>query len=214
MGRGKVVLERIENKINRQATFSKRRNGLLKKAYELSVLCDAEIALIIFSNRGKLIEFASSDVNIILERYRQYHYASQVDKDATQGEPPTAYEELLRLKAKLESLQRTQRHLLGEDLESLDVKELHKTERQLDKTLSQVRQKRMQLLLNRLEELQKKEHELEEENKQLTNKLEGAQCVQPNQKSRDPSFNFHLSNVQDHTQVHRHLLEDGGRGRI
>ena len=60
MGRGKVELKRIENKINRQVTFAKRRNGLLKKAYELSVLCDAEVALIIFSNRGKLFEFSST----------------------------------------------------------------------------------------------------------------------------------------------------------
>ncbi|CAI9765205.1 unnamed protein product [Fraxinus pennsylvanica] len=60
MGRGKVELKRIENKINRQVTFSKRRNGLLKKAYELSVLCDAEVALIIFSSRGKLYEFGSA----------------------------------------------------------------------------------------------------------------------------------------------------------
>jgi MADS-box transcription factor len=60
MGRGRVQLKRIENKINRQVTFSKRRNGLLKKAYELSVLCDAEVALIIFSTRGKLSEFASA----------------------------------------------------------------------------------------------------------------------------------------------------------
>ena len=59
MGRGRVELKRIENKINRQVTFAKRRNGLLKKAYELSVLCDAELALIIFSNRGKLFEFCS-----------------------------------------------------------------------------------------------------------------------------------------------------------
>lgn len=59
MGRGRVELKRIENKINRQVTFAKRRNGLLKKAYELSVLCDAEVALIIFSNRGKQYEFCS-----------------------------------------------------------------------------------------------------------------------------------------------------------
>jgi len=59
MGRGKVELKRIENKINRQVTFAKRRNGLLKKAYELSILCDAEVALIIFSSRGKLYEFCS-----------------------------------------------------------------------------------------------------------------------------------------------------------
>lgn len=66
MGRGRVELKRIENKINRQVTFAKRRNGLLKKAYELSVLCDAEVALIIFSSRGKLYEFCSSDRYITL----------------------------------------------------------------------------------------------------------------------------------------------------
>ncbi|PKU74525.1 Agamous-like MADS-box protein AGL9 like [Dendrobium catenatum] len=60
MGRGRVEMKRIENKINRQVTFAKRRTGLLKKAYELSVLCDVEVALIIFSNRGKLYEFCSS----------------------------------------------------------------------------------------------------------------------------------------------------------
>jgi len=61
MGRGRVVLERIENKINRQVTFSKRRSGLLKKAFELSVLCDAEVALIIFSSRGKLFQYSSTE---------------------------------------------------------------------------------------------------------------------------------------------------------
>lgn len=53
-------MKRIENETSRQVTFSKRRNGLLKKAFELSVLCDAEVALIIFSTRGRLYEFSSS----------------------------------------------------------------------------------------------------------------------------------------------------------
>ncbi|KAL8233031.1 hypothetical protein R6Q57_002809 [Mikania cordata] len=60
MVRGKVVLKKIENLTNRQVTFSKRRHGLLKKAYELSVLCDVDVALIIFSQKGKLYEFSSS----------------------------------------------------------------------------------------------------------------------------------------------------------
>ncbi|XP_066379617.1 MADS-box transcription factor 14-like [Miscanthus floridulus] len=59
MRRGKVQLKRIENKINRQVTFSKRRSGLLKKAQEISVLCDAEVALIIFSTQGKLYEYST-----------------------------------------------------------------------------------------------------------------------------------------------------------
>ncbi|KAF2601097.1 hypothetical protein F2Q70_00026584 [Brassica cretica] len=47
--RGKIEIKRIENTTSRQVTFCKRRNGLLKKAYELSVLCDAEVALVVFS---------------------------------------------------------------------------------------------------------------------------------------------------------------------
>lgn len=58
--RGKIQIKRIENTTNRQVTFCKRRNGLLKKAYELSVLCDAEVALVVFSSRGRLYEYANN----------------------------------------------------------------------------------------------------------------------------------------------------------
>ena len=60
MVRGKTQMKRIENATSRQVTFSKRRNGLLKKAFELSVLCDAEVALVVISPCGKLYEFASA----------------------------------------------------------------------------------------------------------------------------------------------------------
>ncbi|KAI3420586.1 uncharacterized protein J3R85_012670 [Psidium guajava] len=60
MARGKIQMRRIENAASRQVTFSKRRSGLLKKAYQLSVLCDAEVALIIFSQKGRLYEFSSN----------------------------------------------------------------------------------------------------------------------------------------------------------
>ena len=59
MGRGKIEIKKIDNANNRQVTFSKRRAGLLKKAHELSVLCDAEVAVIIFSSTGKVFEFSS-----------------------------------------------------------------------------------------------------------------------------------------------------------
>ncbi|XVF38525.1 hypothetical protein REPUB_Repub20aG0109600 [Reevesia pubescens] len=75
MGRGRVELKRIENKINIQVTFSKRRNGLLKKAYELSVLCDVEVALIIFSSRGKLYEFGSSGYTYICINISEYFFS-------------------------------------------------------------------------------------------------------------------------------------------
>ncbi|XP_021804055.1 MADS-box protein AGL42-like [Prunus avium] len=61
MVRGKIEMKRIENATSRQVTFSKRRNGLLKKAFELSVLCDAQVSVIIFSQKGRLYEFSSSE---------------------------------------------------------------------------------------------------------------------------------------------------------
>uniref|UniRef100_A0A803L1A5 MADS-box domain-containing protein n=1 Tax=Chenopodium quinoa TaxID=63459 RepID=A0A803L1A5_CHEQI len=59
MGRRKIEMKRIEDKSSRQVTFSKRRSGLIKKARELSVLCDVDVAVLVFSNRGRLYEFVS-----------------------------------------------------------------------------------------------------------------------------------------------------------
>ncbi|XP_035549198.1 agamous-like MADS-box protein MADS3 isoform X4 [Juglans regia] len=168
MGRGRVVLERIENKINRQVTFSKRRNGLLKKAFELSVLCDAEVALIIFSSRGKLFQFGSTEMNKILERYRQCCYSQ--DTDVVEQGTQTLYREITRLRAKYESLQRSQRHMLGEDLEPLNLKELQNLEKQLDKTLSRARQRKTQIMLDRLEELRQK---IEEKGQRVHEAIQG-----------------------------------------
>jgi MADS-box transcription factor, plant len=60
MVRRRFELKRIEDKASRQVSFSKRRAGLLKKARELSVLCDADVGLIIFSPKGKMYEFSTS----------------------------------------------------------------------------------------------------------------------------------------------------------
>ncbi|XP_038986110.1 MADS-box transcription factor 23-like isoform X9 [Phoenix dactylifera] len=69
MGRGKIVIRKIENSASRQVTFSKRRKGLLKKAKELAILCDAEVGFIIFSSTGRLYDFASSSMKSIIDRY-------------------------------------------------------------------------------------------------------------------------------------------------
>ncbi|EXC04824.1 MADS-box transcription factor 3 [Morus notabilis] len=70
MGRVKLQIKRIENTTNRQVTFSKRRNGLIKKAYELSVLCDVDVALIMFSSSGRVSLFSGNkSIEEILARY-------------------------------------------------------------------------------------------------------------------------------------------------
>ncbi|KAJ8452236.1 hypothetical protein Cgig2_006041 [Carnegiea gigantea] len=143
MGRGRVQLKRIENKINRQVTFSKRRTGLLKKAHEISVLCDADVALIVFSTKGKLFEYATdSCMERILERYERYSYA---ERQITAPDPNSHASwtlEHAKLKARLEILQKNHRHYMGEDLDSMSLKELQNLEHQLDNALKHIRSRK------------------------------------------------------------------------
>ncbi|KDP41334.1 hypothetical protein JCGZ_15741 [Jatropha curcas] len=170
MGRGRVELKRIENKINRQVTFAKRRNGLLKKAYELSVLCDAEVALIIFSNRGKLYEFCStSSMAKTIEKYQRYSYGALETNQSAQ-DTQRCYQEYLKLKANVEVLQSSQRNLLGENLGDLSTKDLEQLEYQLDSSLKQIRSRKEELLLETNTALRKK---LEETNAALESSWEG-----------------------------------------
>ncbi|KAK4266759.1 hypothetical protein QN277_023638 [Acacia crassicarpa] len=170
MGRGRVELKMIENKINRQVTFSKRRNGLMKKAHELSVLCDAEVALIIFSGRGKLYEFGSAGISKTLERYQRCTLTSQ-EPNIVELETQSWCEELAKLRAKYESLQRTQRHLLGEDLGPLSGKELQDLEKQLERALAQARQRKTEIMIEEMENLRRKERDLGNMNEQLKQRV-------------------------------------------
>ncbi|KAF7074718.1 hypothetical protein CFC21_079545 [Triticum aestivum] len=172
MGRGKVQLKRIENKINRQVTFSKRRSGLLKKAHEISVLCDAEVGLIIFSTKGKLYEFSTeSCMDKILERYERYSYAEKVLVSSESEIQGNWCHEYRKLKAKVETIQKCQKHLMGEDLESLNLKELQQLEQQLESSLKHIRSRKNQLMHESISELQKKERSLQEENKVLQKEI-------------------------------------------
>ncbi|XP_077214105.1 uncharacterized protein LOC143848946 [Tasmannia lanceolata] len=61
---------KIENPTTRQVTFTKRRNGLIKKALELAILCDTDVALIMFTPTGRLICFAGDGrVEDVIIRY-------------------------------------------------------------------------------------------------------------------------------------------------
>ncbi|CAA0822506.1 Floral homeotic protein APETALA 1 [Striga hermonthica] len=172
MGRGKVELKRIENKINRQVTFSKRRGGLLKKAHEISVLCDAEVALIVFSNKGKLFEYSTdSGMDMILDKYERYSFAERQLVSNEPESPANWTIEYSRLKARIELLQRNHRHYMGQDLDSMSLKDLQNLEQQLDTGLKNIRSRKNQLLYDSISELQRKEKAIQEQNSMLTKKI-------------------------------------------
>ncbi|XP_037539435.1 myocyte enhancer factor 2aa isoform X5 [Nematolebias whitei] len=87
MGRKKIQITRIVDERNRQVTFTKRKFGLMKKAYELSVLCDCEIALIIFNSSNKLFQYASTDMDKVLLKYTEYNepHESRTNSDIVEA---------------------------------------------------------------------------------------------------------------------------------
>nr|KJB69651.1 hypothetical protein B456_011G035500 [Gossypium raimondii] len=155
MGRGKIEIKRIENTTNRQVTFCKRRNGLLKKAYELSVLCDAEVALIVFSNRGRLYEYANNSVKATIERYKK---ASDSSNTGSVAEVNAQFyqQEADKLRNQIRNLQNINRHMLGESVGGLPMKELKSLESRLEKGISRIRSKKNELLFAEIEYMQKK----------------------------------------------------------
>ncbi|KAI0523542.1 hypothetical protein KFK09_005937 [Dendrobium nobile] len=172
MGRGRVQLKRIENKINRQVTFSKRRSGLLKKAHEISVLCDAELALIIFSSRGKLYEYSTDNcMERIIERYERYSYAEKAHLMNDSEPQDDLCQDYGYLKGKVDALQRSRSHLMGEKLDNLSIKELQQLEQQLETALKHIRSQTNQQLLHSIDVLQRKEKSLLEQKIVLEKKV-------------------------------------------
>ncbi|KAM0863871.1 hypothetical protein ACQ4PT_044295 [Festuca glaucescens] len=98
--RGRVELRRIEDRTSRQVRFSKRRSGLFKKAFELSLLCDAEVALLVFSPAGKLYEYSSSSIEGTYDRYQQFSGAgrnlNEGDADSNSDEDPSSIQSRLK----------------------------------------------------------------------------------------------------------------------
>ncbi|CAN6914605.1 unnamed protein product [Brassica oleracea] len=145
MVRGKIEIKRIENVTSRQVTFSKRRKGLLKKAHELSVLCDAQVAAIVFSQKGRLYDFASSEyigASILgAERLQKQQFVQEVKN------------EMAKTLDQIELLQLHCRKLMGQDLDSCSVEELKEITIKLEKSLTIVRSRKAKLNEDTIEKL-------------------------------------------------------------
>ncbi|KAJ4953358.1 hypothetical protein NE237_030190 [Protea cynaroides] len=170
MVRGKTQMKRIENATSRQVTFCKRRNGLLKKAFELSVLCDAEVGLIVFSPRGKLCEYSSSSMQRTVDRYQRLARGVQNNSKAIEQSIQNLKYEAASMAKEIEILEVPKRKLLGDELESCAIEELQQIESQLVQSLSNIRGRKTQLFKEQIEQLKEKERILKAENGRLREK--------------------------------------------
>ncbi|KAK9104121.1 hypothetical protein Scep_020965 [Stephania cephalantha] len=189
MGRGKVELKKIENPTSRQVTFSKRRNGLFKKAYELSVLCEAEVAAVVFSSGGKSFQFASHDICRTIARY---HSAIGLVQPESFNQPARTAEfwrtEIDDLRKTVEKLEESNKHFAGEDLPSLGMKELKQLERQLKIGVERIRSRKRRMILEHINLSKKKQRALQDENAHLQRRLNEAEEM--SKRGGDPSVTF------------------------
>ncbi|CAN8318697.1 unnamed protein product [Cochlearia groenlandica] len=170
MVRGKTQMKRIENSTSRQVTFSKRRNGLLKKAFELSVLCDAQVSLIIFSPKSKLYEFASSNMQDSIDRYLRHTKDRISNKPVSEENMQHLKHEAANMMKKIEQLDASKRKLLGEGIGTCSIEELQHIENQLEKSVKCIRARKTQLYKEQIVQLKQKEKALAAENQKLSEK--------------------------------------------
>ncbi|XP_010444476.1 PREDICTED: agamous-like MADS-box protein AGL31 isoform X6 [Camelina sativa] len=163
MGRRKVEIKRIEKKSSRQVTFSKRRNGLIEKARQLSILCESSIAVLVVSGSGKLYNSSSGDnMSKIIDRYEIQH-ADEL-KVLDLEEKTRNY---LPHKELLDIVQRK----LEEPVDNVSVDSLMSMEEQLETALSVTRAKKTELMMDDLKSLQETEKLLREENQFLASQM-------------------------------------------
>ncbi|XP_019055004.1 PREDICTED: floral homeotic protein DEFICIENS-like isoform X2 [Nelumbo nucifera] len=159
MGRGKIEIKRIENSTNRQVTYSKRRGGIVKKARELTVLCDAEVSLIMFSSTGKFSEYISHTTTTkkIFDRYQQ---VSGINLWSSHYE--RMQEHLNKQKEINNNLQREIRRRMGGDLDDMSIEELRGLEQNLENSLKVVRERKYHVISTQTDTYKKKIRNLQE----------------------------------------------------
>ncbi|TQE06865.1 hypothetical protein C1H46_007503 [Malus baccata] len=166
----KIKIRRIDYLPARQVTFSKRRRGIFKKAEELSILCESEVAVIIFSQTGKLFDYSSTSTKDVIARYKS-HTGGEKSDQITLHQLQSEKENTIRLSKELEDKTRKLRHMKGEDLQDLDLDQLNKLEKLVEVSIGRVIKTKEKKIMSEIMALRNKGAELIEANNQLKQRL-------------------------------------------
>nr|QLJ83024.1 APETALA3-like protein 3B_2 [Fagopyrum esculentum] len=153
MARGKIQIRRIENATNRQVTYSKRRTGLFKKANELTVLCDAKVSIIMFSNTSKLHEFISPNTTT-KQMYDAYQNA--LGTDIWTSHYAKMQEDLEKLREANRQLQKEIRRRMGYCMEDMNMEELVFLQHDIENAVTNIRERKYKVLANQIDTTKKK----------------------------------------------------------
>ncbi|XP_057421717.1 agamous-like MADS-box protein TM6 [Lotus japonicus] len=204
MGRGKLEIKFIENPTNRQVTFSKRRNGIFKKAHELTLLCDAKVSLIIFSKSHKMHEYISPGLTTkkVIDQYQRTLGDIDLWRDH--------YEKMLENKKRLtdinNKLRRQIRQRIGEGMNNLDdlsFQQLRTLEDDMVSSTEKIRERKLHVIKTRTDTCRKKVRSLEQMNGNLLQELDSRTVALANGVS-----NFHAFNEEyNHLNRHQHVEE-------
>ncbi|KAL1534808.1 Floral homeotic protein [Salvia divinorum] len=159
MARGKIQIKKIENQTNRQVTYSKRRNGLFKKAHELTVLCDAKISIIMISSTQKLHEYISPTITTkqIVDEYQK-----TVRTDIWSSHYEKMQEHLKKLKEINRNLMMEIRQRRGESLNDLGYEQMVNLIEDMDNSMKVIREKKYKVISSRIDTSRKKLRNVEE----------------------------------------------------
>lgn len=167
MGRGKIEVKKIENITNRQVTFCKRRQGLQKKAQELAVLCDAEVAFVVFSARGKHYHYSShNNMRRTIGRFKNLSIQNNNGFPTTETTTQHNKEAAIKLQHEIEIMREKRDQLLGKGISSLKPKDLKQLEQKLDKGYAKVRKRKEEALFEEIERARRMGAHIQQQNEQ------------------------------------------------
>ncbi|GJU14526.1 MADS-box transcription factor CDM19 [Tanacetum coccineum] len=169
MARGKIQIKKIENSTNRQVTYSKRRNGLFKKASELTVLCDAKVSIIMVSCTDKLHEYISPSITM-KQFFDQYQKATGID--LWNSHYQKMQEELRQQKEVNRNLRKQISQRLGDCLEDLGFEELLALEKDSQEAVYIIRERKLKVIGNKVETAKKKVRSAQDVYKKLMHEFD------------------------------------------